>query len=132
MKYNIKKLLINNFDYYEENKLPGRSYFIPYNDKKLLSKKTALDERYGSDMVCVLSGEWSFKYYKQISRLPNIIDTDSTAFDTVNVPSVWQRTGYEPPYYLNTRYEFPMTLPSVPDEMSCGVYVKKFTVKIKT
>ena len=80
-------------------------------------------------MVSVLSGEWSFKYYKQISRLPNIIDTDSVAFDTVKVPSVWQRTGYESPYYLNTRYEFPMTLPNVPDEMSCGVYVKKFNIK---
>lgn len=128
MKYNIKKLLINNFDFYEENKLPGRSYFIPYSDKEALSKKTALDERYGSDMVSVLSGEWNFKYYKQISRLPNVIDTDTTTFDSVKVPSVWQRTGYEPPYYLNTRYEFPMTLPNVPDDMSCGVYVKKFNI----
>lgn len=131
MKYNIKKLQINNFDVYEENKLPGRSYFIPYTDKKALSEKTALDERYNSDLVTVLSGEWSFKYYKQISRLPNIIDTDAIAFDTVSVPSVWQRTGYEPPYYVNTRYEFPMTLPNVPDEMSCGVYVKKFNIKNK-
>lgn len=131
MKYNIKKLLINNFDVYEENKLPGRSYFIPYTDKKILSEKTALDERYNSDLVTVLSGEWNFKYYKQISRLPNVIDTDNTAFDTVAVPSVWQRTGYEPPYYVNTRYEFPMTLPNVPDEMSAGVYVKKFNIKNK-
>lgn len=129
MKYQIKKLLINNFDVYEENKLPGRSYFIPYSDKEILSKKTALDERFGSDMVSVLSGEWDFKYYKQISRLPGIIDTENIVFDKITVPSVWQRTGYEPPYYLNTRYEFPMTLPNVPDEMSCGVYVKKFTVK---
>lgn len=129
MKYNIKKLLINNFEVYEENKLHGRSYFIPYSDKEVLSKKTALDERYGSDLVSVLSGEWNFKYYKQISRLPNIIDTDAITFDTVTVPSVWQRTGYEQPCYLNTRYEFPMKLPNVPDDMSCGVYVKKFTVK---
>ena len=123
MKYNIKKLLINNFEVYEENKLHGRSYFIPYSDKEVLSKKTALDERYGSDLVSVLSGEWNFKYYKQISRLPNIIDTDAITFDTVTVPSVWQRTGYEQPCYLNTRYEFPMKLPNVPDDMSCGVYV---------
>jgi beta-galactosidase len=132
MKYNIKKLLINDFSVYEENKLPGRSYFIPYTDKKDLSEKTALDERYNSDLVTVLSGEWNFKYYKQISRLPNIIDTDNTAFDIVTVPSVWQRTGYEPPYYVNTRYEFPMTLPNVPDEMSAGVYVKKFNIKNKS
>ena len=131
MKYNIKKLLINNFDVYEDNKLPGRSYFIPYTDKKVLSEKTALDERFGSDLVTVLSGEWNFKYYKQISRLPNIIDTEAVAFDKVAVPSVWQRTGYEEPCYLNTRYEFPMRLPNVPDEMSAGVYVKKFNIKNK-
>ena len=83
MKYQIKKLLINNFDYYEENKLPGRSYFIPYTDKATLSKKTALDERYGSDMVSILSGEWEFKYYEQISRLPNIIDTENITFSYV-------------------------------------------------
>ena len=129
MKYQIKKLLINNFDYYEENKLPGRSYFIPYTNKDELSKKTALDERYGSDMVSILSGEWEFKYYEQISRLPNIIDTDNITFDKVSVPSVWQRTGYEKPYYLNTRYQFPMTLPNVPNEMSCGIYLKKFNIK---
>ena len=121
MKYQIKKLLINNFDVYEENKLPGRSYFIPYSDKETLSSKTALDERFGSDMVNVISGEWDFKYYKQISRLPGIIDTENITFDKITVPSVWQRTGYEPPYYLNTRYEFPITLPNVPEEMSCGV-----------
>ena len=77
MKYNIKKLLINNFDVYEDNKLPGRSYFIPYTDKKVLSEKTAINERFGSDLVTVLSGEWNFKYYKQISRLPSIIDTEN-------------------------------------------------------
>lgn len=129
MKYHIKKLLINNFEVYEENKLPGRSYFIPYTDKESLSGKTALDERFGSDMVTVLSGEWEFKYYKQISRLPHIIDTEAIIFDKISVPSVWQRTGYEQPCYLNTRYEFPMTLPNVPDEMSAGIYVKKFNIK---
>lgn len=128
MKYQIKKLLINNFDVYEENKLPGRSYFIPYGNKDVLGEKSALDERYGSDMVNVLSGEWNFKYYKQISRLPNVIDTENIIFDKITVPSVWQRTGYEQPCYLNTRYEFPMTLPGVPDEMSAGVYVKKFNI----
>ncbi len=128
MKYQIKKLLINNFDVYEENKLPGRSYFIPYGDKDVLKGKTATDERFGSDMVTVLSGEWEFKYYKQISRLPNIIDTENIVFDKITVPSVWQRTGYEQPCYLNTRYEFPMTLPSVPDEMSAGIYLKNFNI----
>ncbi len=128
MKYSIKKLDINNFSIYEENKLRGRTYFIPYTDKTKLLKQTALTERFSSEIVTVLSGDWKFRYYKQISRLPSHIDTDNMDFDTVKVPSTWQRTGYENPCYLNTRYEFPMTLPNVPEEMSAGVYVKNFNI----
>ncbi len=128
MKYQIKKLEINNFAVYEQNKLKGRSYFIPYSDKKKLMKTSVLEQRFNSSLVTVLSGEWQFKYFEKISRLPANIDTDKMSFDTVRVPSTWQRTGYEKPVYLNTRYEFPMTLPVVPDEMSAAVYVKKFNV----
>lgn len=129
MKYQIKKLRINDFGVYEENKLAGRSYFIPYSDKEKLLSQSTLTERYSSDTVTVLSGEWKFRYFEKISRLPAVIDTDTMSFDDIAVPSTWQRTGYENPCYLNTRYEFPMTLPSVPEEMSAGVYYKRFTVK---
>ena len=128
MKYQIKKLLINDFDVFEKNKLAYRSYFIPYKSKELLTEKTALNERYESDSVNVLSGEWEFKFYEKISRLPSIIDTENLAFDKISVPSVWQRTGYAPPAYINTRYEFEMNLPNVPEEMMAGVYVKKFNI----
>lgn len=128
MKYHIKKLYINDFAIFESDKLSGRSYFIPYKSKKDFEGRTAVDERYGSSCVTVLSGEWKFKYYEKISRLPAKFDSDTASMDTVKVPSTWQRTGYESPYYLNTRYQFPMTLPDVPSEMSCGVYVKKFSI----
>lgn len=128
MKYRIKKLLINNFDVFMENKLPYRSYFIPYRNKDLLFDKSSLNERYESDTVNVLSGEWNFKFYEKISRMPNIIDTENLAFDKISVPSVWQRTGYAKPAYINTRYEFKSDIPNVPEEMMAGVYVKKFTV----
>ncbi len=126
MKYQIKKLYINDFDVFEKNKLRERSYFIPCKTFKDFESLNALNERYSSPMVNVLSGEWKFKYYSKISRLPGSFDSEKTAMDIVNVPSTWQRTGYEQPCYLNTRYEFPMTLPDVPNEMSAGVYVKRF------
>ncbi len=129
MKYQIKKLHINNFDIYEENKLAARSYFIPYGKKSKLLEQSVSTERYNSDIVTVLSGDWKFKYFERISRLPGNIDTEKMNFDTVQVPSTWQRTGYQNPCYLNTRYEFPMTLPVVPDEMSVGVYCKNFKIK---
>lgn len=128
MKYQIKKLYINDFSVYEMNKLRPRSYFIPNKSRADFDSVTTLTERYNSSMVNVLSGEWDFKYYEKISRLPANFDTEKASMDTVKVPSTWQRTGYEQPCYLNTRYEFPMTLPNVPSEMSAGVYVKKFNV----
>ena len=133
MKYQIKRLEANNFDVFEIGKLPARSYFIPYTDRAELQKQSVLSERYSSDMVTVLSDDnWGFKYYEKLSRLPSRIDTEAFGFDTVSVPSTWQRTGYEQPQYLNTRYPFPMTLPTVPEEMSAGVYFKRFNLKEDT
>ncbi len=128
MKYIIKPLNINNIEVYEENKLSPRSYFIPYKSRKKLDKTDALTNRYKSDTVKVLSGKWDFCYLPKLSEMPKEIDTDDFTFEKINVPSTWQRTGYEPPKYLNTRYEFPMTLPVVPDEMSVGIYRKIFTL----
>ena len=121
MKYQIKKLEANNFDLFEQNKLPGRAYAIPYRDRETLLRQDATSERFESDLVSVLSGEWQFRYYEKISRLPTHIDTEKLSFDTITVPSTWQRTGYEKPVYLNCSYEFPVTPPRVPEEMSAGV-----------
>ena len=62
MKYQLKKLNINNFNIFEENKLTARSYFIPYENEETLLKQSALTERYNSDLVTVLSGAWKFRY----------------------------------------------------------------------
>lgn len=133
MKYQIKKLEINNFSVYEQGKLKARSYFIPYENRKLLEKQNSVTERYNSDMVTVLSDDdWKFKYYEKLSRLPSNLDTDKLNFDIIKVPSTWQRTGYENPVYLNIRYPFPASYPNVPSEMTAGIYVKKFNVKEST
>ncbi|MCM1365071.1 MAG: hypothetical protein NC122_08330 [Faecalibacterium sp.] len=133
MKYQIKKLDVNNFSVFEQGKLAARSYFIPYENRAVLEQQSALTERFNSDMVTVLSGDdWKFKYYEKLSRLPSNLDTDKLSFDTITVPSTWQRTGYEKPVYLNIRYPFPATYPNVPSEMTAGIYVKKFNVKENT
>lgn len=128
MKYILEKLNINDINVYEENKLSPRSYFIPYKSRKRLERTNAVTCRYKSDAVKVLSGKWDFCYFAKLPKLPCEFDTDTMSFDTVSVPSTWQRTGYEPPKYINTRYEFKMNLPHVPEEMSAGVYRKKFTL----
>jgi len=128
MKYTINRTNHKEFDFYEINKRAGRAYFIPYSSKEVLEKTPIASERFSSDIVKVLSGEWDFKYYAKKSKLPEIFDTETEGFDKINVPSTWQRTGYEPPVYLNCPYEFETRPPKLPNEFSAGVYRKYFSL----
>ena len=79
-------------------------------------------------MVTVLNGEWDFKYYEKDMLIPKEFYTDRVQFDKVTVPSTWQRTGYEPPVYLNCPYEIETKPPMLPDDMSAGIYRKTFNI----
>ena len=65
MKYIINTDNFRNFDVAEINKLSPRAYFIPYSSMEKLCEQDVLTERYNSDMVTVLNGEWEFKYYEK-------------------------------------------------------------------
>ncbi len=129
MKYSFNNKNFNDFSVYEINKLPARAYFIPYSNKNVLQKTGFAKERVSSDMVTVMSGKWDFKYFKSSSDVPKTIDTDKIDFDTVKVPSTWQRTGYEKPVYINWQYEFDNPAPFVPEDCSVGIYRKKFDLR---
>lgn len=129
MEYSIKNTNYRDFDIFEINKLKPRAYCIPFHSLKKLKSTDCLTERYNSDCVTVLSGEWDFKYYEKMSILPEHFDTQRIQFDKINVPSTWQRTGYQSPVYLNTRYEFSLYPPELPDDFPVGVYRKKFNIK---
>lgn len=129
MKYSVNKTHYRDFNVTELGKRGGRAYFIPYTSKKKLSAVDFREERYNSDLVTVLSGEWGFRHYDHLADLPDEIDTDAVSFDTVKVPSTWQRTGYESPVYLNCPYEFEKFPPELPEDMTAGVYRKEFTVR---
>lgn len=128
MKYSIINDNFRDFDVFEINKLKPRAYSVPFRTKRKLNQTTCLTERYKSDFITVLSGEWDFKYYHKSSIVPNDFDTDRIQFNKIKVPSTWQRTGYEPPVYLNTRYEFHLMPPELPDEVPVGVYRKFFNI----
>lgn len=120
----------NHYDFknYEINKMKPRAYFIPYSERAALTKTDCLTERFKSDMVRVLSGEWDFRYFEKTEFLPKKLDTDQIVFDKVKVPFDWQRKGYGEPAYINVSYEFDCCPPDLPDEMPVGVYRK--TVEI--
>lgn len=126
MIYKINKTNFNDFSVYEINKRKGRAYSIPYSTKETLKKTPFKKERTSSDIVKVLSGEWDFIYYASNKDLPDDFDSSAESFDKIHVPSTWQRTGYEPPVYLNCPYPFDDKPPYVPNEQSVGVYRKKF------
>ena len=129
MQYILNRDNYRNFDTLQAGKLDGRAYFIPYSDLDALKKTDACTERFQSDKVQVLSGAWEFKFYAKLGLLPTEYDTAQVQFDQVQVPSTWQRTGYLPPIYLNTRYEFHLMPPALPEDMAVGVYRKTFTVE---
>lgn len=128
MEYKLNTTNYRDFKVIEDNKLAGRAYFIPYSKKEKLCAVDLKHERTDSDLVEVLSGEWDFKYYNDISLIPEVFDAAGVEFDRIHVPSTWQRTGYEPPVYLNCPYEFDLPNPNVPEHMSAGIYRKTFEV----
>ena len=129
MQYIFNRENYRNFDVFQDGKLQGRAYFIPYSSKAALKKTDCLTERYHSDLVTVLSGEWEFKYYDKLELLPTHFDTSAVQFQKIQVPSTWQRTGFCAPIYLNTRYEFHLMPPEIPKDMPVGVYRKTFTLQ---
>ena len=132
MIYKLNRDNYRDFSALNINRLPGRAYSIPFRELSRLKKTDCLTERYKSDMVTVLSGEWDFKYYETQNVLPYEMDTERIRFDKIQVPSTWQRTGYREPVYLNTRYEFHLFPPELPKEVAVGVYRKKITVDDET
>ncbi len=128
MNYLINTENYRNFDTFEINKREGRAYFIPYSKADKLCSVSYADERFQSDLVHVLSGDWDFRYYSDSAEIPQIVNTDEMTFDSIRVPSTWQRTGYEPPVYINCAYEFETKPPILPEKVSAGIYRKLFQV----
>lgn len=129
MKYSIHRNLHTDFSIYEENKLDARSYFIPFSSVKKLVKTDYKNERYKSDRIMMLSGEWDFAYYEKLSLVPDSLDTDRVSFDKITVPCTWQRTGYDQIAYINTRYPFPKKPPHIPADVATGIYRKTIEIK---
>lgn len=128
MKYSIEKKYHSDFSVESINKLKNRTYFIPFDTRNEADKFDVIEERYNSPRVFVLNENWKFKYYSSINDVPDIIDYEESEADfaDINVPSTWQRTGYEIPWYLNTRYQFKMRPPHIDNDVPVGVYHNEF------
>jgi beta-galactosidase len=129
MLYKFNHNYFNNPEYYEQNKLAPRSYFIPFESREKLDDINYLNERYKSDMITMLSGKWDFCFYYRLSDMPREIDSYTYDFESITVPGCWQFQGYEKPFYINTRYQFDCDPPFVPEDI--GIYGKSFPIDSK-
>ena len=120
MKYKINKTNYHTFQRVEMNKMPPRSYFIPYPNREKADAVTIKEKRYKSEKVICLNGEWDFKFYPIPSHLPDQLETEHVQFEKLDVPSCWQFRGYGRPFYVNTRYQFPYNPPYIPTTNQAG------------
>lgn len=103
-----------------ENALKPRAHYIPYDSLK----KALLGDKSKSEYYTLLNGEWDFRYFSRDIDCPATIKE----WDKVKVPSCWQMTGYEKPYYTNVNYPYAVNPPYVPDDNPLGVYRKVINV----
>ena len=75
MQYSVHRKLHTDFSVFEENKLPARSYFIPFSTSENVHASDYKNERYTSDRVLMLSGEWDFAYFDRLSKIPEVFYT---------------------------------------------------------
>lgn len=120
MKYKLNTTNYHDFDTIEVNKLEGRSYFIPYSSKEAADAVLPKEKRYASEKVLCLNGEWDFKFYPQPALMPTVLNTDMIEFDKIDVPACWQFRGYDRPFYVNIRYQFPYNPPEIPKTEKVG------------
>ncbi len=111
----------------EQNRLPGRSYFIPYTQEQ-----AALSfERGQSPFFKLLNGTWKFCYSPSPAEAPQGFYEEAYAveqWDDLLVPSSWQMHGYGRPHYTNVNYPFPIDPPHVPTANPTGSYRRSFFV----
>ncbi|MBQ8094426.1 MAG: hypothetical protein IJ242_12765 [Clostridia bacterium] len=120
MKYTLNTQNYQDFNIYEVNKLEPRPYFIPYPARDEADAVSPLEKRYGSSKVVCLNGKWNFAFYPRPAEIPEELDTDQISFDSIDVPACWQFRGYDRPFYVNIRYQFPYNPPVIPGTEKVG------------
>ena len=86
-------------------------------------------ERGQSAYFRLLNGLWQFAYCPSPDAVPSGFEQegfDTSAWDTLPVPSNWQMHGYGRPQYTNVAYPIPVDPPFVPAENPVGLYKTTF------
>lgn len=115
-----KMIYHENTEMLHVNTLEKHCYFIPFE-----KDQNPFEDRTDSKRLCLLNGEWSFRYYDSIIDMEDdFLSVDMK--DTIKVPSNWQLLGYDRPQYTNIAYPIVFDPPYVPDENPVGVYRREY------
>lgn len=115
----------------KENKEDGRCLALPYSDISQAINKGP------SPYKLSLNGTWKFYYVMGITKHPKNFykeDFDTSSWDNIEVPSVWQLKGYGKPYYI--AFDYPPAvrtkkseIPTISHELNeIGCYKRSFNL----
>ncbi|KAF7187569.1 Beta-galactosidase [Pseudocercospora fuligena] len=117
-----------NLNVLHRNTLEPRSNFYLYN-----SEQDAISRDVSKAKAVSLSGSWKFHLSNSPLAAPVGFETtsfDSTSWDTVQVPGMWQLQGFgRGPQYTNVNFPFNACPPLPPlNDNECGSYLTSFKV----
>lgn len=119
-------------NYFEDPKVlsvntqPYRAYYVPFSD---VDTATLIADRENSDRFMLLNGDWDFKFFKDIYDVEEEFygdEFDTSYYDVIDVPSVWNLRGYDGNQYVNSNYPFPYDPPYIMADNPCGAYARYF------
>ncbi|WP_215223122.1 glycoside hydrolase family 2 TIM barrel-domain containing protein [Echinicola shivajiensis] len=115
----------------EENRLPMRSSYFPFENEKLAQG----NDKTASKRFFDLNGTWKFLWTDHYEKLPQdfeAVDFDDNGWDDFKVPANWEFNGYGTPIYVNHPFEFAVDNPNPPyienKDNPAGVYRRTITL----
>ena len=94
-------------------------------------KDVVTDDYNRSPFYQSLNGSWKFVYVdKYADRIKDFFRTDlnDSKWNTISVPSNWEREGFGTAIYTNITYPFPKNPPFVGENNPVGTYRRQFTI----
>lgn len=114
-----------NFQLLHENRLNPRAYFFSYSNRDAaLTLQRELSSHY-----LLLSGKWNFKFFNNPNLVPDsFYNQYEEDWDFIDVPSMWQLSGYGNLQYTDEGFPFPINIPYVPTNNPTGAYQREFYI----
>ncbi|KAL4752023.1 hypothetical protein BDW72DRAFT_172308 [Aspergillus terricola var. indicus] len=113
----------SNLNVLHRNTLPPRAHFYSYPNEE-----AALTFNREEGFFQSLNGTWKFHYDASPFEAPIWETANTTEWDDIIVPGVWQMQGYGRPQYTNIHYPIPVTPPNVSYMNPTGSYWREFEV----